>query len=139
MQTWETQPYGEADFDAEAKAVLRQVEADLKAGRQQMVWPVLLKQPALDLSAISAMMRWGGFLGMLATLPMWWYIDRYVLHGMISREMPWIYWGAFAAVVVLTLLMQLLTGRLLAQQASQMRRHVQGVVHINRPQERVMV
>lgn len=93
----------QAAYDAEAKAVLRQVERDFAEQRSQIVWATLTAaQSVMQNRAKSVqLIRYGTIFGLLLSTALWWGIDKWLLDNQIKHEMGNFYYVMFAIFLLL--------------------------------------
>ncbi|MDK4530448.1 hypothetical protein [Kingella kingae] len=128
------------DYDEEAKAVLRQVEQNLQNGRKQIVWTVL--QPAKILASNSNVsanrVKWGSLVGTAIPCISWVMIDKFLLHEMISKEMPLTYINTLIIFIVLGVLQWIFMPKLINQQMNRAQ-HTVIYVHLDLMRQMVSV
>ncbi|XXQ67545.1 hypothetical protein ACKLNO_07895 [Neisseriaceae bacterium B1] len=118
-----------AAYDADAKAVLRQVGRDLRDKRTQVVWAVLQPIKTVQREQLQSRVTLGAIVGCVLGCAAWWAVDKYVLHEQISRETPMLFYGAFVVFVAMFVL-QLFMLKNLAKVADKPR-HAVTYVHLD--------
>lgn len=128
----------QAAYDAEAKAVLRQVERDFAEGRSQIVWAVLTpmrgRQAAERDTAVTFIWA-GAVLSLFLMAALWWAIDKFVLNHTIKNQTPFLYQGFFVMMVLVCILQFVFADKLLPQ--TDKPKHSAAYIHLDLLRETV--
>lgn len=95
----------QAAYDAENKAVLRQLERDFAEQRTQIVWAILKPTPlqAHSPEELANKFRFGGVFACIFSSVAWWAFDHYFLENQISTQSSVYFYGMFVFWIVLGL------------------------------------
>lgn len=97
----------QAAYDAENKAVLRQVERDFAEQRTQIVWAILKPTPlqAHSPEELATKLRFGALFGAVLCGVLWWGIDEFLLNHYLKQDLQeWYYiFPAIYALLALAL------------------------------------
>lgn len=91
----------QAAYEAESKAVLRQVERDFAEQRTQIVWAILKPTPlqAHNPEELAQKLKLGALIGAVLCCTAWWAMDEFLLNHQLKQDLQqWYYilFGVYA-------------------------------------------
>ena len=98
----------QADYDREAKAILLQVEQDLRNGRKIITWTIIKPNPDIERHKQPENSLPSDFIGLALLCLAWWAMDQFWFDNLFREKVAVFYYGVFVIFIGLFVVLPML-------------------------------